>query len=240
MTIDWWTLGFQTVNVAILVWLLQRFFWRPVAAMIDLRRTTTQTALSDAEATKAKAAAALTEIETTRAGFAKERETILTAAREAAEQARTKLLDDAAKAANELETTAKVAIEKERQAAEAAWSDRSSRLAIDIAGRLVARLDTADVRTTFLDWLIKAIDELTETDRQATELEAISASALDPVDQESARMRIAKAFGGRPVITFKIDPEMIAGLELRGPHLMISNSWRADLAKIMGDLSHGS
>jgi len=29
MTIDWWTLGLQTVNVAILVWLLQRFFWRP-------------------------------------------------------------------------------------------------------------------------------------------------------------------------------------------------------------------
>ena len=59
MTIDWWTLGIQTVNVAILVWLLQRFFWRPVAAMIELRRTTTQAALDDAQATKAKATAAL-------------------------------------------------------------------------------------------------------------------------------------------------------------------------------------
>ena len=39
MTIDWWTLGFQSVNVAVLVWLLQHFFWRPVAAMIALRRT---------------------------------------------------------------------------------------------------------------------------------------------------------------------------------------------------------
>ena len=28
MTIDWWTLGLQTINVAILVWLLKRFFWR--------------------------------------------------------------------------------------------------------------------------------------------------------------------------------------------------------------------
>ena len=34
MTIDWWTLGIQAVNVVILVWLLGRFFWRPVAAMI--------------------------------------------------------------------------------------------------------------------------------------------------------------------------------------------------------------
>ena len=38
MTIDWWTLGIQTVNVVILIWLLGRFFWRPVAAMIEQRR----------------------------------------------------------------------------------------------------------------------------------------------------------------------------------------------------------
>ena len=34
MTIDWWTLGLQTVNVIALVWLLGRFFWRPLAGMI--------------------------------------------------------------------------------------------------------------------------------------------------------------------------------------------------------------
>ena len=35
MTIDWWTLGLQAVNVAVLIWLLGRFFWKPVAAMIE-------------------------------------------------------------------------------------------------------------------------------------------------------------------------------------------------------------
>jgi F-type H+-transporting ATPase subunit b len=38
MTIDWWTLAIQTVNVVILIWLLERFFWRPVAAMIEARQ----------------------------------------------------------------------------------------------------------------------------------------------------------------------------------------------------------
>ncbi|MDU1693666.1 MAG: ATPase, partial [Bradyrhizobium sp.] len=33
MTIDWWTVGLQAVNVTILVWLLARFFWRPVAGI---------------------------------------------------------------------------------------------------------------------------------------------------------------------------------------------------------------
>jgi F-type H+-transporting ATPase subunit b len=31
VTIDWWTLGLQAVNVLILIWLLGYFFWRPVA-----------------------------------------------------------------------------------------------------------------------------------------------------------------------------------------------------------------
>jgi F-type H+-transporting ATPase subunit b len=239
MTIDWWTLGIQTANVAILVWLLQRFFWRPVAAMIDSRRTTVRAALAAAEAMKLKAASALKEIEKTRAGFAAEHETILAAARDSAEQTRARLVADATKAAAELEATAKVAIDKERRAAEAAWSERSSRLAVEIASRLAARLDGAAVRASFLDWLINAIGTLPETQRQATELEVVSATPLDPAEQQRTIGMIDSAFGVSPVITFKTDPSLIAGLELHGPHLVVSNSWRADLAKILEDLTHG-
>ena len=40
MTIDFWGLGLQAVNVLILVWLLSRVFWRPVAAAIAKRQET--------------------------------------------------------------------------------------------------------------------------------------------------------------------------------------------------------
>ena len=116
MTIDWWTLGIQTVNVVILVWLLGRFFWRPVAAMIEQRRATAQRILADAEAKRSQATAALAEIERTRAGFAQEREAILAAAHEAAERARAARLDWRAKEAAALEAAAKAAIEKEKDA----------------------------------------------------------------------------------------------------------------------------
>jgi F-type H+-transporting ATPase subunit b len=67
MTIDWWTLGLQTVNVAVLVWLLARFFWRPVAALVEERRAAAQRMLAEADGTRSKAAAALADIEATRA-----------------------------------------------------------------------------------------------------------------------------------------------------------------------------
>ena len=69
-------------------------------------------------------------------------------------------------------------------------------------------------------------------------LEAISATPLEPADQERYRELIGEAFGAHPQIAFKADPALIAGLELHGPHLVVSNSWRADLTQILADLTH--
>src|SRR5271154_4826322 len=102
MTIDWWTLGIQTVNVVVLVWLLGRFFWRPVAAMIEQRRATAQRIVAEADAKRGEATAALAEIAQTRAGFAKEREAILAQAHEVAEKARATRLAEAEKEAQSL------------------------------------------------------------------------------------------------------------------------------------------
>src|ERR1700722_11414300 len=131
MTIDWWTLGIQTANVVILVWLLGRFFWRPMAAMIEQRRATAQRSLAEAEEKRSQAAAALAEIEHTRAGFAQERAAILAAAHEDAERARAARLAEAAKEAAAVEATAKAALQTEKEAADKAWAEQASRLAID-------------------------------------------------------------------------------------------------------------
>jgi F-type H+-transporting ATPase subunit b len=239
MTIDWWTFGFQTVNVVVLVWLLERFFWRPVAAMIARRRDTTREALADAEATNGKATAALADIEQTRAGFGKERDAILAAAHDSAEKSHIARMADTEKEMTALKNTATAAIEKEQQAAEKRWTRHASGLAVDIANRLAVRLEGQAVRAAFLDWLIKAIAALPEPQRNAvTALEAISATPLEQAEQEHASVRIAEAFGGHPSIAFKTDGALIAGLELHGPHLLISNSWRADLTRILTDITH--
>jgi F-type H+-transporting ATPase subunit b len=178
MTIDWWTIGIQTVNVVILVWLLGRFFWHPFAGMIERRRVTAQHILAEAEAKRSQATAALAEIERTRTGFAQEREAILAAAHEAAERVRATRLEDVEKEVASLETTAKAAIEKEKQAADKGWAERASRLAVDIAGRLAARLDGATVRAAFLEWLLEQIRTLPEPARQAAAADGVTLEAV--------------------------------------------------------------
>src|SRR5580658_7871950 len=208
MTIDWWTLGLQTVNVLILIWLLERFFWRPVAAMIETRRAASAQDLAAAAAQRAQAAAALADIEKTRAGVA-----------------------------------AEAALAEEKKAAEQEWGVRANRLAIDIARRLAERLTGSEVRQAFLDWLVAAIRALPEPVRHdaaadGVTLAAISAAPLPPAEQEQCRKAIGAAFGAAPRIEFTADPALIAGLELHGPHLAVTNSWRADLGRILAELGH--
>src|SRR5579859_1141954 len=238
MTIDWWTLGIQTVNVAILVWLLQRFFWRPVAAVIEQRRDATKRSMAEAEAAKVQATAAMTEIARTRAGFAQEREAILAAARAEAETIRTALLADARQQAASVEAAAKTAIDQADAAAAAAWTERSARLAVAIAAQLAERLDGSAVRAAFLDWLVREIagrGDAVGTDDAA--LEIVSATRLDPEEERRTRERIIQALGVDPALVFRTDPTLIAGLELHGSHVSVSNSWRADLERILAGLT---
>ena len=242
MKIDWWTLGFQVVNVAVLIWLLGHFFWKPVAGMIEARRASTQKLIDDAQATRASAAAALADVEKTRAGFAGEREAILADAHKTADAARTALLAKAQGDADTLEAAAKAAIAKGKKAQEAIWARRSSELAIDIAGRLAARLDDAATQACFFQWLLDEIGKLAEPARKAaaareTKLELASAVKLDAAARTRCGKSVAEALGGDPQIAFRTDADLIAGFELRGEHLIVSSSWRADLATIQADLA---
>jgi F-type H+-transporting ATPase subunit b len=240
MTIDWWTLGLQTVNIVILVWLLQRFFWKPIAAVIEARRAAAQKTLTEAQAARDKAKLDLASVDKTRAGFAAERETILSHAREDAERESAAKLKEAGEQADALVAAAKAGVEKAKAAATKAWADRSSDLAVDIAKRLAARLEGPAVQGVFLDWALKAVRALPATTRAAATgaLVTTSATPLDAAEQTRATQLIGEAFGAPVRVVFKTDPDMIAGLELRTDHLVVANSWRADLANILAGLAH--
>ncbi len=243
MTFDWWTLGLQTINVIVLIWLLQRFFWHPIAGIITARRALADKTLVDAKASSLKAAAALAEIASTRAGFAAERAAIQSAAHADAAKIRSSQLAEAAKQVTALEAAAKARIAAESEADAKAWGQRSGVLAVEIARRLASRLDGPQVKRVFLDWLVAAIAALPEETRQTaraktTPFDAVSATPLDATEQAHASQTIGAAFGGPVSVTYSTDPNLIAGLELRGDHLTVGNSWQADLIKIQAELQH--
>jgi F-type H+-transporting ATPase subunit b len=238
MTIDWWTLGLQAANVLILVWLLARFFWKPVADMIASRRDAIAKSLAQAEASRTDAAAQQAAIAQTRAGFAAEREAVLAAAHDEAEKARAAQLAKAGEEIEALRRNARAALAKERQAAEEKWRRAAGELAVQIAMRLVGRLDDATLRRAFFDDLLRSITSLPEVQRQG-----IAAGGLDLVTAWPLTAAEATDFGGTlaaslgcGVPRLAADPALIAGFELRSPHLVVSNSWKTDLDRIGEEL----
>ena len=79
MHFDWSTFALQTVNFAILVWLLHRFLYRPVLRLIDARRAEIDKQYADARGAETKAKDQLAAVAAERAGIAAERAAALAA-----------------------------------------------------------------------------------------------------------------------------------------------------------------
>jgi F-type H+-transporting ATPase subunit b len=209
--------------------------------MIQKRRSEAQSLLTEAAAERAAAAKEHEAMEAARAGFAREREAILAAATDAAEKVHAARLEDAAREAAALRVAAEQQIERQQREAEKAWSERSSKLAIDIARRLATRLNGPAVNAAFFDWLLAEVGALPEGARRGltepgTTLRAISAIPLAADEERQFAERLAQSLGVRPNLTYSTDADLIAGLELHGPNLVIANSWRADLERILADV----
>ena len=76
-----WTIAFQAVNFLVLVWLLQRFLYQPILAVIDRRKAESDRVLRDAAEAKQAADALRQELDRERTGLGEERARASEAAR---------------------------------------------------------------------------------------------------------------------------------------------------------------
>ncbi len=236
MTIDFWGLGLQAVNVLILIWLLSRVFWRPVAAAIAERQETTEAGIRSAKATQASADAALSEVTKARDGIAAERSTALDAAKAEAEIASKAAMADARTKADAMLAAAKASIAKDTVAAARANAAQASELSLTIAAKLLGRMTSPALQTAFLHQLVEAIAKMPEADRKALADDPKGIEIVTATDSSAERAKIntaiQTALGGTAHLRFVTDPALIAGLELHSPHFVLHNSWAADLVQI--------
>ena len=241
MRIDLWTLGLQTINVLILIWILSKFLFRPVVAIIEERRRAAQKLLDDAEAAKREAVAARERAEAEAARIAAARDEVLRHAAQEAEAQRAGALAAAREEADQLRDAAETDARSFRLAEEASASDRSAKLAVDIGGKLLARLPEEARVAGFIDGLAQALASLPETTRRGVGADGkarlCAPRPLNAEETQACRHALERALG-RPVdFTILVDPSLIAGLELETPHAVVRNSFRADLSRILEELT---
>jgi F-type H+-transporting ATPase subunit b len=240
MQIDWWTLGLQTINALVLIWLLSRFLFRPIASMLAERRAAAARLMGDAAAKEAAAQALQEKAQAALDAVASDRAASVRAATVEAEEARRILLDAARTEAERLRANAQAEIERTRKSERQAEAERASLLSLDIARRLLERLPPSSQVAGFLDGLVKAVGALSEETRAdfCRRADAVLSAARPLTAEEEAfcRGELTKAFGGPVTFAMRVDPSLLAGLELENEHTSIRNSLRADLERISTEL----
>jgi F-type H+-transporting ATPase subunit b len=246
MTIDWWTLGLQAVNFAVLVWLLRRFLYAPVRKVIAARKAQVEAAQAEAVAAKAAAEAEAAALKAAQAALAASRDEVLAKAAAEAEVAAKAVVAQARAAADALLAKAQEAIAAERKAAVAGAQADVAGLAAGLAGRILADTAAKVAPGAFLDGLAEALEALPagERDRLAADMAApgavatvVTARPLAPEDHAVWSARLVPLLGGTGTLAFAEDAAILGGAELRLAHSVLKFGWADRIAAAEGAMS---
>ena len=248
MYLDWSTLALQTINFAILVWLLRRFLYRPVLRMIDARRAEIDRGTAEARAAELRIKEQLAAVAAERAGIAAEREAALKAAAAQAEDfAKGRRAEVEREAATMLEAGRKT-LAAERESALAEARRAALDLGAEFAHRLLAEVPLELRTEAWLERIERHLATLPETElgglaRQCANgaaLTVVTASPLRPAMAETWRARLRQPLGAGIAIEFGVDPALVAGAELHFPAAILHFSWRSALAALQSEIEgHG-
>jgi F-type H+-transporting ATPase subunit b len=247
MHLDPWTLGLQAANFLVLVWLLHRFLYRPVLAVIDARRDAARKLTEDLEAENAAAAALQEDLQKQHASVVEARGEALRSARDAADVERKVILERAHAEAETLKAEAQAAFERERTEAIRTIGRDAARLAVSIVRRLLQETAGGEVQAEALDRLCQDVSALpVETRRRISErlagdgkpLEVVTALPLDEPTAQRFADALAAALGAPARPVFRVDPTLLAGAEAHFPFTILRRTWADELTRIETELVH--
>ncbi|MGE0284282.1 MAG: F0F1 ATP synthase subunit B [Rhizobiaceae bacterium] len=237
MHIDTWSLALQTVNFLVLIWLLRRFLFRPVLNLVDQRRKALEATLADAASRQAEAAALGKTYADKLAGLSEERERLLGETRSAASQERAEVLSRAEGEARKIVESGKAEAAKELGTLSKQVAQRIGSLAVDLAERILSQTTGANVDDVLFHRLEKGLLDLTPDQRASliTEIDKddglviVTARVLSQNARSQLTERLTKFAAPFAKAKFAVEPDLIAGAEIRYGRGVMSFTWRKTL-----------
>jgi F-type H+-transporting ATPase subunit b len=158
--IDWFTVGAQALNFVVLVWLLKRFLYRPVLDAIAAREDRIAQQIADADATKRGAEEQREVLIQKHEAFDRERTALLEQAVQEAQAERERLVTAAREAADQLIAKRREALRSEAAQLHSTLADSARHEVFEITRRVLADLATASLEERLANVLIRRLREL--------------------------------------------------------------------------------
>ena len=223
MLIDWFTVGAQVVNFLILVWLLQRYLYRPVLAAIDAREQKVAARIADATAQETKALGAGEELRQRNETFDRERADLVRQATAAGAAERQRLIESARQDSQLLRSKLTQALAAERAELGRQLSVRTQTEVFAVARKALSELAGTSLEDRIIAvFLTRLAGAGVDTGAAAAVLAvtpprlAVVRSAFEPAPARRAEVEAAirARFGANVMVRFETAPETVCGVEL--------------------------
>lgn len=248
MEFDWTTFALEVLNFLVLVWLLKRFFYRPVLAVIEARRAETAKTIAEAEAVRREAEGLQSEYQAHLAQVDKERVAAKARldAEIAAERAR-RLAAVAAEIAEERKRREALAA-REKTEVELALERRAMAIAARFAARFLERLAGPELEAKLADLTLSELDgqgpDKLEALRTALKdpgvsIKVVSAYPLDKARRADFTEVLGKLAGRALAPTFAEDTALKAGVCIMAGSWVLMANLRDELNFFATAFEHG-
>lgn len=233
MELDWSTILLEIMNFLVLVWLLQRFLYRPILNIVTQRRTTVEARLAEARRLQNEAADLRSQYDGRLQAWEQEKAQARHHLLEELRIERTKLLE-------ELRTSLGQEREKQRVVEERRLADlarRTEEAALAQSTRfvttLLSRLADQSLEAKLTETALADLERLPEPERQALRdafsngtrtVQIASAYPLAEHQQGALMARLHQILGAAPSCEWRQDAQLVAGLRITiGPLLLSAN-----------------
>ena len=223
MLIDWFTVGAQTLNFLILVWLLKRFLYKPILDAIDAREQRIAKELADANAKMADATQERDQFQHKNEAFDQQRAALLNQATTEAQAERQRLLDEARQLADALRSKQQAALTSELQHLHEEIARRSQDEVFAITRKALndlAETSLEERMSAVFTRRLRALDGAAK-DRLTTALRTLSGPALvrsafelPAAQRTEIQDALNVSFLADIPLRFELAPDLISGIEL--------------------------
>jgi F-type H+-transporting ATPase subunit b len=223
MQIDWLTVAAQIVNFLVLVWLLQRFLYRPITDAMARREERIKSRLSEAKDASARVAAEAEKLREKQEKLDASREEMLQEARQKAHELRKKMENDLREEMEARRKTWEDHLEAAKDDFAARLQQRAGHQVVDIVGRVLKDYAGSDlagqVARTFVNRLADldagSRAKLTDAAGRADGVVRVDSSvALKPASRSQITRAIHAHIDPDITVEYGEDDDLLLGLRL--------------------------
>ena len=223
MLIDWFTVGAQTVNFLVLVWLLKRYLYHPILNAIDERERRVATELSLAAVKQAQAQQQRNEFQQKNADFEQQRAALLSQMISEVQFERQKLLDAAKQEVDIVAEKRMDALRNDNNKLKQAIRFSCQQDVFAIVRKVLSDLANSSLEQAMVKVMMRRLHGLNADDK-ALFAEAINSSVesvllrsafpLSEVQGIAIQQTLNDVFSMSVTLRFETNPYLVSGIEL--------------------------